>query len=745
MLNFNRYPFQRQLDSMDCGPACLKMIADYYGKKTHISLLRDFCNTSRLGTNIGDIVYAAEQTGFKAMVFKTTIEYITEKRPFPCIIHWRKNHYVVLYAIKAGKYIIGDPGHGIDVLSEDEFTDGWSDNGEKGIALFIEPAMKNDPDTVVVGGPGRVVVGGNGKVLADGSGKTIFSEFMGFIRPEARQIFLLLVIILVASCISLVIPRTIQYMTDNGVEKKNISIIWKILLFQFVLFGSLTFTNYIRGILQTKLSTRLSIGIISKFLVKLLRLPISFFDTKNHADIYQRIDDHSKIETFLSTKLVSFVFSVSLLVAYSCQIFWFDKYIVLSFLLFTAISFVWFFLFVGKRKRLDYRRFGLAIEERHYLNDLIAGMVEIKLNNAQSGRVDKWQHLQHKLYDFKLKSLKLSHLQQNGINTVNQLKSIFITFLCSYWVINGTITFGVMLSIGYIVGQLTLPVQEIMNFFNDYQDAKISFERLNEIQLKANENNPEKIKFPDVFSRGFDIKGLSFKYAGIHNPYVLRGINLFIPKGKITAIVGTSGSGKTTLMKLLLSFYQPQQGDILIDHINLKNIDTDDWRSQCGVVMQDGYIYSASIAQNIAMDDKNIDMVRVSQALQIACLDEFVDSLPQRHHTMLGSIGVDLSGGQKQRLFIARAVYKNPRIIFFDEATNSLDANNERAIMDNLGHFFVGKTVLVVAHRLSTVKNAAQIVVLEKGEIVEVGSHAALTENRGKYYELVKNQLELGK
>lgn len=302
-----------------------------------------------------------------------------------------------------------------------------------------------------------------------------------------------------------------------------------------------------------------------------------------------------------------------------------------------------------------------------------------------------------------------------------------------------------MLSIGYIVGQLTIPLQEIMNFFNDYQDAKTSFERLNEVQLKMNENDEDKIEFPDQFNSGFHIVNLSFKYAGIHNLFVLRGVNLFIPKGKITAIVGTSGSGKTTLMKLLLAFYQPQTGNILIDQINLQQINTDDLRSQCGVVMQDGYIYSSSIAQNIAMDDKKIDIDRVYQALSIACLDDFVDSLPQKHHTLLGSIGVDLSGGQKQRLFIARAVYKNPQIIFFDEATNSLDSNNERAIMDNLERFFIGKTVLVIAHRLSTVKNADQIVVLEKGEIVEVGSHTALTENRGKYYELVKNQLELGK
>ncbi len=714
---------------MDCGPACLKMISEYHDIKTHISVLRELCNTSRLGTSIGDIVYAAEQTGLKALVFKTTIDYLTEKQPFPCIIHWRKNHYVVLYKIKDGKYTIGDPSHGITVLSHKEFIESFSDNGEKGVAVFIEPDLESKYTTEVV------------KI----NSKSILKQFIDFLKPHARQIGFLLFIILIASLISLVIPKTIQYMTDNGVEKKNINIIWKILLFQFVLFGSLTFTNYVRSLIQAKLSTRLSISIISDFLIKLLMLPISFFDTKNHADIYQRIDDHSRIEAFLSTKLVSYIFSVSLLIAYVLQIFWFDKYIVLSFVLFTAISFIWFFMFMDKRRKLDYRRFGLAIEERHYLNDLISGMTEIKLNNAQPGKVEKWQELQHKLYGFKLSNLKLSNLQQNGLNTVNQLKSIFITFLCSYWVINGTITFGVMLSIGYIVGQLTIPLQEIMTFFNDYQDAKTSFERLSEVQLKTNENDEEKVKFPHEFITGFHITNLSFKYSGIHNPYVLRGINLLIPKGKITAIVGTSGSGKTTLMKLLLSFYQPQSGDIFIDDINLQKINTDDLRNQCGVVMQDGYIYSSSIAQNIAMKDKNIDIERVYQSLKIACLDDFVDSLPQKHNTMLGSIGVDLSGGQKQRLFIARAVYKNPQIIFFDEATNSLDSNNERAIMDNLEHFFIGKTVLVIAHRLSTVKNAAQIVVLEKGEIVEVGPHSELTKTRGKYYELVKNQLELGK
>ncbi|UPK66558.1 peptidase domain-containing ABC transporter [Chitinophaga filiformis] len=728
MLNFKHYPFQKQLDSMDCGPACLKMIAEYYRIETNIFVLRDWCNTSRLGTNIGDIVFAAEQTGLKALVLKTTDEYLNASQPFPCILHWRENHYVVLYAIRDGRYTVADPGYGLATLSREEFIQSWLGRGEKGIALFVEP----DPE------------GKNNTVSTPAHTRNISRQFLQFMKPHAAKTAILFLIILVASLLSLLIPRTIQYMTDHGVQEKNIHIIWKMLLFQFMLFGSLTFTNYIRNLIQAKLSTKLSISIISEFLVKLLRLPVSFFDTKNHADIYQRIDDHERVETFLSTKLVTFIFSAALLISYVVQMLFFDKYIVFSFIAFTFLSFTWFFLFLGKRKELDYRRFGLAIEERHYLNDLISGMTEIKLNNAQAVRVSQWSELQNKLYEFKLGNLKLSHLQQNGINTINQLKNIFITFLCAYWVINDKISFGVMLSISYIIGQLTIPLQEVMNFFQDYQDARTSFERLNEIQLKANENDEEKLNFPPGFSEGFEITDLSFKYAGVHNNYVLRNINLSIPKGKITAIVGTSGSGKTTLMKLLLGFYAPQHGHIRVDDIDLQKINTDDLRRQCGVVMQDGYIYSASIAQNIAMTDRDIDVTKVRRALQIACLDEFVDSLPQQHNTLLGSIGVELSGGQKQRLFIARAVYNNPRIIFFDEATNALDSNNERAIMDNLERFFEGKTVVVIAHRLSTVKNAAQIVVLEKGEIVEVGSHAGLTKNRGKYFELVKNQLELG-
>jgi len=714
---------------MDCGPACLKMVAAFYNIHVPIARLRERCNTSRLGTSIGDIIHAAGQTGLEGLIFKTTLNYLKNNHPFPCILHWRKNHYIVLYRIEKNRYVIGDPGHGIISLKENEFLEGWLNGHEKGIAILFEPVAA-DKATV--------------NIDVQKPGRSISVEMMGYLRPHSRSIGLLALFICASSLISLAIPKTIQYMTDKGLGGKNLNVVWQMLLIQFVLFGSLTLSNYIRSLIQTKLSTRLSVSIISTFLQKLLRLPISFFDTKNHADLYQRIDDHSKIETFLSTRLVTFIFSSVLVVCYTVQLLWLNQQMVALFVFTTALSFGWFLMFMQKRKMLDYRRFGLAIEERHYLHDLISGMTEIKLNTAQEDKVQKWSELQGRLYDFKLASLKLNNLQQNGIGIINQLKMLLVTFFCSYWVITGAISFGVMLSISYIIGQLAAPIQEILGFLRDYQDAKLSFERLSEVQSKKNENTSTKLAFPTGFRRGVTLQNLSFKYPGVHNRYILQDIDLYIPKGKVTAIVGASGSGKTTLLKLLLAFYEPQKGKILFDDQDLNRTDTDDYRQNCGVVMQDGFIYNTSIAQNVAMQEKEIDKNRVKTALETACLWDFVETLPQKYNTLLGTVGVSLSGGQKQRLLIARAVYRNPHFIFLDEATNALDANNEMAIMNNLERFFIDKTVVVIAHRLSTVRNADQIIVLHQGKIEEIGTHHELTDQRGKYYQLVKNQLELG-
>lgn len=724
MAFFKKYPYYRQIDEMDCAPACLKMILSFYSVNLSISTIRDICHTSRLGTHISDIIFALDEVGFEGKIFKTSIKYLTQNKPFPCILHWRNNHFVVLFDIVKDKFIIGDPAHGIIKLSLYEFEKEWCNNYEKGIAIFID---YNSDLTL--------------KFNQFKQPHTV-KQFLLFLKPFKIQVGIMLLFILIAGVISFIIPKTIQYMTDRGIEGKNIDIIWQVLIFQLILYASLSFTNFFKNLLQARISTKLSVFIISEFLLKLLRLPISFFDSKNHGDIYQRIEDHSRIETFISSKFVSFIFSVILLLAYSVQLFLFDKYIVLTFIIFTTLSFSWFIYFNKKRKELDYKRFGLAVEERHFTNDLISGMKSIKLSNAQEDRIKKWKELQSKLYQFKLDNIKLFHIQQNGSNTIEQINTILITFLCAYWVINEKISFGIMISIGYIIGQLKIPTHEILSFFSDYQDAKISFNRLNEISQKNNENGVLK-KNISTLSKGINICNLSFKYPGRYNGYVLKNLDLFIPKGKTTAIVGTSGSGKSTLIKLLLSFYKPSKGTIYFDNHNLCDINTDLIREQYGVVLQEGHIFNSSIAENIAMKKDDIDIEKIHKALDITCLSDFVNSLPQKYNTPLGSAGIELSGGQRQRLFIARAIYNNPEIIFFDEATNSLDSSTELKIVNNLIHFFNKKTVVIIAHRLSTVKNADQIVVLEDGKIIEKGEHNYLISSRGKYYNLIKDQLEL--
>lgn len=713
---------------MDCGAVCLKMILEYYGKKVNLSVLKDLCNTTRIGVHANDIVSAAKNTGLNAMVFQTTSNYLQEKQPLPCILHWHQNHFVVLYKIKNGKYTIADPAHGIINLSEKDFTKAWSIDSNKGIALFLEPTAQLQEY----------------KEYDQATSQSVSHQFKNLLLPYSKKIGLLFLIILVSTLFAFVIPKTIEYMIDKGIGGKDVGLIWKVLLFQFALFGGITLASYFQNLIQAKLSTRLGIQIISNFLYKLLNLPIAFFDTKNYSDIYQRVEDHSRIESFLSTKVVAFIFSLSLFVAYTVQLLLFDMKIMLWFLFLTVISFLWFFIFQKRRRELDYTRFNLSAEERDNLNDVIAGITEIKLNNAQSKRVKQWEKLQLKMYDLKIAGLHLSYIQSNGIETINQIKNIVITFLCAYWVVQDSITFGIMISIGYIVGQLNVPLQQIMNYFHTYQDAKISLERLNEIQLKSNENNDEKIKFPLQTEKGFKLDNVSFKYQGDYNPFVLTDICLDIPRGKTTAIVGTSGSGKTTLLKLLLAFYHPQKGTISMNDIDLKDINTDQFRDNCGVVMQDGYIYNASIAENVGLADEKVETVRVNEALKVACLYDFVQSLPHKDKTKIGSIGVELSGGQKQRLLIARAVYKNPQILFFDEATSSLDSNNEKEIMQNLSNFLKGKTVIIVAHRLSTVKNADQIIVLKDGLMIEQGTHTELVQDKKDYYSLIKNQLELG-
>ena len=550
---------------------------------------------------------------------------------------------------------------------------------------------------------------------------------------------------LIGSLLQLLFPFLTQSIVDIGINNQDISFINLILIAQLVLYASRTAVEFIRSWILLHLGTRINISIISDFLIKLMKLPISFFDTKMIGDLLQRIQDHRRIEHFLTSSTLNILFSFVNLIIFGAVLIYYNLTIFLVFAIGSIIYALWILIFMRRRRELDFKLFDQMADNQSNLIQLITGMQEIKLNNAEKQKRWEWERIQAKLFRVSIKSLALNQYQQVGSVFVNEVKNIFISFLAAKSVIDGDITLGMMLAIQYIIGQLNTPINDLIGFIHSTQDAKISLERLGEIHAKENEED-ENIQKVTIFpnDKSLYTEDLCFQYAGPHSEMVLEGINMVVPEGKLTAIVGTSGSGKTTLVKLLLKFYNPVKGNIRLGDIQLGNFSNRIWRDKCGSVMQDGFIFSDSIAKNITVSDEHIDRERLFYAVKMANIQDFIESLPLGYNTKIGNDGHGLSQGQKQRILIARAVYKDPEYLFFDEATNALDAHNEKIIMENLNQFFEGKTVVVVAHRLSTVKNADQIIVLEKGKIVERGDHKELIAKKGVYYHLVKNQLELG-
>ncbi|PZX59406.1 peptidase domain-containing ABC transporter [Hydrotalea sandarakina] len=569
-----------------------------------------------------------------------------------------------------------------------------------------------------------------------------------YLKPYKKYIVQLLIGMFITSLISLTFPFLTQVLIDIGVTDKNLSILYLILLSQLFLFTGNTIIEIIRSWLLLHINARVTLNIISDFLIKLLKLPIKYFDTKAIGDISQRISDHHRIENFLTNSTLSTLFSIINIVIFSLVLSFYNIKILFVFIVFSILAITWIFLFQKKRKQLDYKRFARNKENQDKLFEMITGMQEIKLYGSETSKRWEWEQLQVKYFKLNIKSLALEQYQQSGFIFFSHLKNIIISYIAATEAIKGNMTIGVLLSISYIIGQTNSPLEQLVSFIKSAQDAHLSMDRLQEIHNKTDEENNKTNKFQqqitNILHQDIKLQDLSFQYEGPNSPFVLKDINLTIPKGKITAIVGTSGSGKTTLLKLLLNFYQPVKGNILIGNDNLQSLSPKFWRKQCGIVMQEGFIFYDTITKNIALDGKELDYNAMENAIRITNLQEFINELPLGYTTKIGSSGVILSGGQKQRILIARSVYKNPNYLFFDEATSNLDANNERQIMDNLNDFFKGKTVLIIAHRLSTVKNADQIIVLEKGKIVEVGNHEKLVRIKGKYFELVKNQLELG-
>ena len=728
------FSFIPQRDAMDCGPACLSMLCCFYNKNYTIDFLREKCFLTRDGVSLLSISEAAKNIGFETFSAKVSLSTLLEehKTLLPCILHWDQNHFVVLHKVsrsfwhKKTQFHIADPGFGKIVIDEATLKKHWADSEGKGIALFLNPTDSFYEKEPIKTKDNR------------------FKYLLKFLTPYPKQIALMFLLLLIGSGLSLVFPFLTQSLIDQGVTAKDLNYISLILLAQLALFIGLISVEILRNWITLYLGTRLSITVISQFFKKLLLLPMKFFDTKHIGDFNQRIADNNRIEHFLTSQSLITLFSIVSFFVYFGVLWYYDLRIILVYISLSAIAVLWSLFWLKKRKYLDYFLFQQHSENQEAIYEIINGIAEIKLNQMENTKRRQWEAIQEKLFKSNIRTLKINQLQNSGYEFINQVKNILVTFLSAMFVIKGSMSLGELLSVSYIIGQMNSPINQLIGFFRSLQDADLSLERLSEVENHPVEDTENLVPIPQMPQTGIVLENVSFQYEGPKSPYIVSDINLRIPNGDITAIVGASGSGKTTLLKLLLKFYPPTQGVLRYNNTAIDELSAEKLRAQCGVVLQDGYLFSDTIEKNICANDDPIDPERLQIAIETANLSDFINTLPLGLHTKIGATGNGISGGQKQRILIARAVYKNPQYIFFDEATSALDAENEHIIHDKLQIFFKEKTVMIIAHRLSTVKNADQIVVLKAGKIVEKGNHNTLVEAKGEYFNLVKNQLELG-
>ena len=733
--------FIRQRDAKDCGPTCLAMVAKCFGRSLDLKYIREITALSKEGVSLLGISKAAETIGLKSIGGRISFDTLVNEAPLPCIVHWEQNHFVVVYQVKKNRkgqwrVHVADPAKGLLDYTKQEFCASWVSTKtygeEKGVVLLLEPTsfFYKQGDAVPMPAPNRL-------------------QFLWSYLSKYRRFFTQLILgLLFGSLVQLIFPFLTQAVVDTGIEGKDIGFVWLVLLAEMMLLFSRTAIDFIRSKILLHISTRINISLISDFFVKLMKLPMHFFDVKLMSDLLQRIEDHRRVERFLTSSSLSLLFSFFTFLVFGIVLAVYNLSIFLVFLLGSLVYAGWILMFLKKRKVLDYKYFEQAARNQNVTYQLLYGMQEIKLQGCEQRKRWEWEDVQADLFKVNLQALNLQQIQQAGGMAINEIKNILITVLAAAAVIHGNMSLGMMLAVQYIIGQLNSPVGQLISLIYSWQDVSISLERMNEIHVESDEENSERTvnSYTDDTPNGHSVtmENLTFKYDPYKKQDVLSNINLTIPNGKVTAIVGASGSGKTTLLKLLLGYYEPLGGNIRVGGVSLSRINLAWWRSQCGAVMQEGYLFSDTIARNIAVSDDEPDIDRVRLAARTANIADYIESLPLGYNTLIGQDGQGVSLGQRQRILIARVVYKNPVFVFLDEATNSLDANNERHITEKLEDFYKGKTVIVVAHRLSTVRNADQIVVLDEGRVVEIGSHEKLIALRGKYYALVKNQLELG-
>lgn len=727
-----KIPVCRQLESNDCGPACIQMIAHYYGRKYTLTTIKSFCDITRIGLSVKDIVSCCDKIGIKAYSITINLSEMM-KMPLPSILYLKRGHFVVLEKIQHKKkddyFCIIDPEVGRVKLSKEDFHEKVIMQGQC-IAIVLAPDSRFHEIN---------------QNLPNSEHKSIWNLIKDIYAKYKNQFKGIAILAFISMAINWMLPLIFRKTIDDGIALKDVNLVWVLLFSQLLFYLGYSITNSLSNFLLSKTGFKVGIELIAKYLYKIVELPVKYFDTRFNSDLIQRLNDQNRVNLFITDTVSSIFITIINLVVFSSILLYFNFFVFLIFFLSTILSYLYTISFMSKRKQIDYSLFSLDSERRNSIYETIMGMPEIKINNSQKIRITNWNKIQNKINKLNLKSIYINTFFSEGIYFIGSLKNLFVTGLCAFLVIKGDMTIGTMMTTSFLLGQLVSPVNQLLDFSRSLQDANLSYDRISDVLSRSIEKNDDKrILSHASLSQAITLESVSFKYSGTLSPWILKGIDLKIENKKITAIVGMSGSGKTTLLKLLLGFYFPIKGSILIGDENIAEINCNDWRSKCGVVMQDGYIFSGTIAENIAISEENPNIEKLKNAIKLSCLDQFISDLPMGYYTKIGESGIPISGGQKQRILIARAIYKDPEFIFLDEATNSLDAMNEKEIIDNLNDFFNNRTVVIIAHRLSTVKKADQIIVLNQGQIIERGKHSELIAQKGHYYELVKNQLELG-